>query len=198
MDLIHILDLQQCPHCGINHPLLVEKASFRTDSFDGQEVRLWSAYACTKCGLVTTAYAYSPEGAVEEIFPSVDEINIAVPARAKSYLEQARNSLHAPSGAIMLSASSIDAMLKEKGYREGNLYNRINTAAKDHLITESMALWAHQIRLDANDERHADDNYEMPDQQDAQRVIEFAKALAEYLFILPSRVSRALNATKAQ
>ena len=56
----------------------------------------------------------------------------------------------------MLSASSIDAMLKSKGYKKGNLYKRIEKAAEDHLITSEMAKWAHQVRLGANDERHAD------------------------------------------
>ncbi len=52
----------------------------------------------------------------------------------------------------MLAASSIDAMLKEKGYKVGGLYDRIKQAAKDHLITDEMAAWAHDVRLDANDQ----------------------------------------------
>jgi hypothetical protein len=89
----------------------------------------------------------------------------------------------------MLTAASIDAMLKEKSYKTGTLYSRIDQAARDHLITTEMAEWAHEVRLDANDERHADESRGLPGEQDALRAIDFARALAEFLFVLPARVA---------
>ena len=96
----------------------------------------------------------------------------------------------------MLAASSVDAMLKEKNYKDGSLYKRIYSAHKDHIITEDMAKWAHEIRLDANDERHADENAELPNSGDAKKCIDFAIALGEILFVLPSRVERGLSDAK--
>ena len=93
----------------------------------------------------------------------------------------------------MLSASSIDAMLKEKGYKEGSLYKRIEKAVEDHLITAKMGKWAHQVRLGANDERHADENAELPDSIDAKKLIDFATALGEFLFVLPSRIEQGIK-----
>ncbi len=90
----------------------------------------------------------------------------------------------------MLAASAVDAMLKDKGFKQGSLHGRINDAAKQHLITEEMAAWAHEVRLDANDERHADEEADMPSTDDAERVIEFVLALAQFLYVLPSRVER--------
>ena len=90
----------------------------------------------------------------------------------------------------MLTASAVDAMLKDKGYKDGSLYARIGAAAKDNLITNEMASWAHEIRLDANDQRHADENAPLPNSADAEKVIEFASALAQFLFVLPARVER--------
>ena len=81
-------------------------------------------------------------------------------------------------------------MLKEKGLKEGSLNTRINAAAKSHLITEDMAAWAHEIRLDANDQRHADEEAVLPNEALAAKSIEFATALAQLLFVLPSRVAR--------
>ena len=92
----------------------------------------------------------------------------------------------------MLAASAVDSMLKEKKYTNGSLYSRIDKAAQDHLITEEMAKWAHQIRLDANDQRHADSNATIPDDKAAKLVFEFAMAFAEYLFVLPAKVSRGI------
>ena len=90
----------------------------------------------------------------------------------------------------MLTASSVDAMLKEKGLKEGTLNSRIDEAAKKHLITQEMAAWAHEIRLDANDQRHADEAAPLPSEADADKVIEFAYALAQFLFVLPARIER--------
>ncbi|MNJ69013.1 hypothetical protein D3C77_653150 [compost metagenome] len=81
-------------------------------------------------------------------------------------------------------------MLKEKGLKEGSLYKRIDAAAAQHLITAEMAIWAHEIRLDANDQRHADDEAVLPNEADADKVIEFATALAQFLFVLPARVAQ--------
>jgi len=87
-------------------------------------------------------------------------------------------------------------MLKERGYKEGSLYSRIEAAASDHLITKDMATWAHEVRLDANDQRHADDGGALPSSEDAQRVIEFVTALGEILFVLPNRVARGIQSAK--
>jgi hypothetical protein len=130
---------------------------------------------------------------ITEIYPSGKSVAPSIPERARNYLTQAISSMHAPSGAVMLAASAVDSMLKAKGYKDGTLYTRIEKAAKDHIITEEMAAWAHDVRLDANCERHADESFELPNEADAQRVIEFALALAEFLFVLPERVQRGRN-----
>jgi hypothetical protein len=92
----------------------------------------------------------------------------------------------------MLSASAVDAMLKAKLYKEGSLYSRINKAAENHLITQEMAQWAHSVRLDANDQRHADEEVSLPTSDDAKRSIDFVLALGAFLFVLPSRVKSGL------
>lgn len=98
----------------------------------------------------------------------------------------------------MLTASAVDSMLKEKGLKDGSLYKRIGEAADAHLITEEMAKWAHEVRLEANDQRHADENAALPNEANAERVIEFAFALAQFLFVLPARVAAGLDeATEA-
>ncbi len=191
-----LLDLRRCPHCRVDNPNLMRQTQFRTSAYDSRNPRFWGIYICNRCGGVITASGWEDGAYVDEIYPSEIEVDENIPTKAKAFLNQAIDSIHAPSGAIMLAASSIDAMLKEKGYKEGKLYGRINKAAEDHLITSEMAKWAHEVRLDANDERHADEEAELPDSKDAKKTIDFALALAEYLFILPSRIERGIkNAT---
>lgn len=127
---------------------------------------------------------------IVKIWPEPRSVSDAIPQRAQTYMKQALASRHAPAGAIMLTASAIDSMLKDKGYKDGNLNARIDQAATNHLITEEMAAWAHEIRLDANDQRHADEDAPLPSDRDAEKVYEFANALAQFLYALPALVSR--------
>lgn len=124
------------------------------------------------------------------IWPQPQSVPEEIPERAREYLSQAISSIHSPAGAVMLTASAVDAMLKERGLKEGSLNARINLAANSHLITEEMAAWAHEVRLDANDQRHADEGGALPSVADAEKVIEFANALAQFLYVLPARVTR--------
>lgn len=144
-----------------------------------------------------TAWSMQSDGEVMGIYPSIEGIDISIPDRARNYLSQARDSLHAPSGAVMLAAAAVDAMLKEKNYKTGSLYGLINQAVADHLITPDMARWAHEVRLDANDERHVDEQATMPDEAQARKCLDFALALAQFLFVLPARVTRGLQEAEA-
>ena len=186
------LVLSRCPHCSVAHPNLQQVTQVETLDHEGNNLRRWRGYKCGKCGGLVTASAPQWNLPTLEIFPSSTEVSEDIPERAKSYLEQAVASIHAPAGAVMLAASSVDAMLKEKGYTTGNLYGRIETAVNDNLLTSEMATWAHEVRLDANDQRHADDGAALPDENDAQKVIDFVTAIAEYLFVLPAKIQRGL------
>jgi len=186
------LEINQCPHCGVNSPNLNTTHIMETESRVGKMKRIWHVYVCQRCGGVVVAASETSNGEVIEIHPMIAEIDDSIPNPAKEYLSQAAGSIHAPVGAIMLAASAVDAMLKKKNYKEGSLYNRIDEAAKDNLITEDMARWAHDVRLDANDQRHADEAAPLPTESDARKCVDFALAFAQFLFALPARVQRGL------
>ncbi len=133
-----------------------------------------------------------------EIWPRLSMPDESIPERAREYLRQAQETYAQAAPSIVMSASAIDSMLKTKGYKDGTLYARIDKAPQDHVITPDMAKWAHQVRLDANDQRHADEGAPLPSQTDAERCAQFALALAEVMFVLPSRVTRGIQETKTQ
>jgi hypothetical protein len=190
--LAHQLEIDQCPHCGVNSPNLNTAQTLETDSRVTGAKRYWHIFVCQRCGGVVTATADAVNGEITEIHPTISEIDESIPHPAKDYLSQASGSIHAPAGAIMLAASAVDAMLKKKGYKEGSLYTRIDQAVQENLITEDMAKWAHDIRLDANDQRHADEGAALPTEPDARKCVDFALAFAQFLFVLPARVQRGL------
>ena len=84
------------------------------------------------------------------------------PGAATRVLASARDILGQPTGSVSLSASAVDAMLKKQGLKEGRLYERIHDAVAQHLISEDIAQWAHQVSLDPNDSRDADERAHCP------------------------------------
>jgi len=185
-----VLRLQRCPHCYVNTPNLPAVHQFQTAPAGMPPSRHWKVYVCQSCGGAVLAAASVDGGKVVELYPQQEPVHEELPPRAREYLCQAIESGHSPAGAVMLAASAIDAMLKAKGYSDGTLYARIDKAADDHTITKEMAEWAHEVRLDANDQRHADDEAPLPTLLDGFRCIEFARALGEFMFVLPARVKR--------
>jgi len=198
-NLSAMLELNRCPHCHIDLPNLIKYWECTTTNHKKKAQRYWRVYKCNRCGgLVTAAAKDGYEYCTIEIYPVPMKVEEDLPKKAKKYLEQAIASIHAPAGAVMLAASSVDAMLKEKKYTEGNLKARIEKAADDHLITSDMKQWAHKVRLDANDQRHADQDADFPTEEDAKKVIEFTAALGMFLFVLPARVQKGLEEVTQQ
>jgi hypothetical protein len=81
-------------------------------------------------------------------------------------------------------------MLQAKDYVDGSLYHRIDKACSAGLLTQEMGSWAHEIRLASNAPRHADLDDPHLTHEEASNLLEFATALAQFLFELPARVQR--------
>lgn len=187
------LDLPRCPHCQIARPNLALQQQIGTNNSTANRQRHWGIYVCTTCGGLVTAWAGGMGQPAQEFYPSSPSVSAELPDRPRAFLSQAQESMHAPAGAVMLAASAVDAMLKLRGLTEGSLYARIEKAAEQHLITPEVSQWAHAVRLEANDQRHADENAPLPTDADAKRSIDFAIALGDILFVLPARVRRGLE-----
>lgn len=187
------LPLERCPHCAIVQPQLA-RVTERENNRRGIH-RRWGVYECLACGglVIAATHARDPMHVIVECYPGApDELSDSIPARPREYLRQARDLIGQPTGSVTLSASAVDAMLKEKGLKEGRLYERIHDAVAQHLISEDMAQWAHQVSLDPNDSRYADERASMPTIGHAQRCLKFALTLADILFVLPGRVTQGI------
>jgi hypothetical protein len=189
------LVLPRCPHCGVDKPNLMHIWQHEPSAFNAQR-RFWRIYTCARCAGLISAEAAGWDQEVQRILPSPQDVSEDIPTRARTYLDQAISSLSAPAGAVMLAASAVDAMLKAKGLSNGSLYSRIDDAAKTHLITSEMAAWAHEVRLDANDQRHSDEEAPIPDESQAKKCVEFALALGQFMFVLPARIERGIKSAK--
>lgn len=186
------LKLPRCPHCRIAWPLL--KLLHQQEVADCfQSKKRWHFYGCSNCAGVVCAWGNRDHRGAREIFPSIESVDDSIPEAPRRSLQQCRETFYAPDGSIMLAAKAVDEMLKAKNLKEGSLYSRITEAVSTNLITPEMEIWAHNIRLDANDQRHADEEAQIPTPEDAERSYKFAKALAEYLFVLPAMVTQGVR-----
>ncbi len=133
---------------------------------------------------------------VDETFPNAKPVEEELPEPARKYLEQAHRTLgDAPDAAAMIASSSVDAMLKNKGFDNSkrSLHDRIDQAVEGRLLTEDMGKWAHHVRFVSNNPRHADEQDPHVSSEQARIVVDFADALGEFLFVLPSRAEKAIS-----
>jgi hypothetical protein len=205
------LGVERCPHCNTANPTLARrqwfyvqprKAAYLT-AIGGGHIQ-WHVYSCESCGGLAAAACLPSNQLVTSpqiqpamwIVPAPKPISSDVPQPAARYLLRARETISSPEASVVMSASAVDAMLKLRNYTNGKLYGRIQQAETDGVLTKEMAAWAHDIRLDANDERHADQGATAPTPDDANRCLEFAETIADLLFVLPARVKRGLKHTQ--
>ena len=154
-----LIGISKCPHCSIANPQLkqlweTKDPLFRRDV--GTIGRLWATYQCTSCAdVVLVRCSWSSRvhelknwanrvQKIDEIYPSTKAAHDDIPEPARTFLQQAFDTLHAPDAAAVMAGSAVDAMLKKKGLVEGNLYSRIDKALVDNLLTKGMADWGAQ------------------------------------------------------
>src|SRR5260221_14724222 len=96
--------------------------------------QIWGVYYCSSCGkLIVAAPSNGGGSEVTEVYPVPKSVAEELPEKAKGFLAQAITCLHAPSAAITMCASAVDAMLKAKDYEKGTLNERIKKAIGDQL-----------------------------------------------------------------
>ncbi len=198
--------IERCPQCGIANPLLSLCWQQTARIGDTATARLYATFECSSCNRIVMAEGpvshinqhgnfmhYETAQRAAAIYPAPKKVDENLPEDARRYLKQAVATLFAPDASVVMSASSVDAMLKAKGYLDGSLYNRIDKAVKDHILTEDMGRWAHKVRLEANAVRHADQQVMPPTKEDAEQVLEFSQALGDFLFVFTARVTHGLE-----
>jgi hypothetical protein len=195
------LTLRRCPYCGVARPQLtpIWFAGLQA-GVNNFPSRVWGSFRCTSCGQVVLAAGYAnhndQNASVEHVYPGFRNAAGELPETARTYLQQAFETLHAPDAAAVMAGSAVDAMLKAKGYAEGSLYTRVDKAVADHVLTKEMGDWAHWVRLGSNRPRHVDKDSPHVSPTEAQQSVEFAQALGEFLFVLASRITAGIE--KAQ
>jgi DNA-directed RNA polymerase subunit RPC12/RpoP len=189
-----------CPYCGVAHPSLIRLWSSANplERATKGPTQMWAVYRCTSCGGAVLAKGKDDDrtnnAVIAEVIPGPRQAHADIPEPARTFLQQAYQTLQSPDAAAMLAGSTVDAMLKMLGYSEGSVYARIEQAVRDHKITEDMGKWAHEVRLGSNRPRHADDKRPHVSTDEAKQSVEFTEALGYFLFVLTKQAERGTQA----
>ena len=193
-----LFGLGRCPHCAVATPNLNKVWS---DPVRQSPAIIWAAYRCATCGDVVSVKGELQFDRFEahELHPNAKAAHEDVPEPSRTFLQQAFDTLHAPDAAAVMAGSAVDAMLKFHDLVDGSLYKRIDEALVLNILTQSMADWAHEVRLGSNRPRHADKENPHVSAEEAKQSVEFAEALGNFLFVLTARIQRGIEAaTKAE
>lgn len=191
-------DMSRCPHCGIAAPniYVASRPQAALPRSDGGEVSFWAMYACASCGSAILAQGAPGSNVANPLIvrtiPEARGAHEDLPQQARTYLNQAYQTLAAPDASAVMAGSAVDAMLKAIGYQEGSVYRRIEQAVGDNKLTASMGEWAHSVRLGANRPRHADADAPHVSLEEARQAVDFAEALGNFLFVIAARIQRGI------
>jgi len=190
----------RCPHCGVANPTLTKLWMGLVSRATKGPTQVWGAFGCTSCGGVVLAKGadnqHIENPIIIKVIPGQKRAHGDIPEPARTFLQQAYESKHAPDAAAMVAGSAVDAMLKELGYVSGSLYERIDKAVAEQKLTKNMGDWAHEVRLGSNRPRHADKDRPHVSPEEAEQSVEFAEALGYFLFVLTEQIARGTQAAK--
>lgn len=138
------------------------------------------------------------DGAIAEFFP-YSIANLSIPSSVpdgitKEFREaELSASVGAWRGASALLRSTLEKALKASGYLTGDLYHKINEAAADGVITETLKNRAHtNIRVLGNDVVH--DDWRLVAEDEVQESLHYAQRILEALYDDRAQVLKTLAA----
>jgi hypothetical protein len=168
-------------------------------------------FKCPRCHGALVAkcqgrYSRNPEGDADSLFeaietyprqsPPIDIPGGLTPDLQRLYHRAADNLRRRDTDAAsMLIRKTLDVALKEKfGNLPGTLFNRIKELEGNHLITNEMAQWAEEIRLDGNEATH---EAREPDLENTRDLQSFLHVFLLYTFTLPEMIEARKRARTA-
>jgi hypothetical protein len=134
---------------------------------------------------------YAKQVSIKNVWPIL--INRAtpkyIPENVQRFLQQGFVNLKAKhydaAGAMARKALEAALAAHDEDLKKGTLYERINKLKENGVLTESLADWAHNVRLLGNDAVH---DLEPADPVDVNQALLLAEYLLIYLFTLPTEI----------
>jgi hypothetical protein len=189
-----------CPHC---HKENVAFQSIAEVNWTIESTMFTVFFKCASCykGLTATIqmraqptpHKYDGDIQNSSSHPIIDtypkpptiEAPLYIPDNIRNFYLQTVKSFRHQSwdASAIMSRKVIEATAKHLDPKfSGNLKQRIDNLAAQHIITESMKDWAHEIRLEANVAAHEVEEF---DEKSAKDLLNFSEPFLMYVFTLP-------------
>ncbi len=190
----------RCPRCGdktsmppVSDPIQVVRNYQTEDGFVGPLVAVLHTCTNTDCAGATIGYYLGGDRQAWRFRyhrPRYDTLVIpeAVPKRPRTILQDANDACDFPVACTGAAVRAVAAMMAEMKYKKGGVLPRIEKAVADGVLPKVVGDWAKEVRNIGVTAYTDDDSGPLPTKDDAQESLLFANTLAQYLFILPSRI----------
>lgn len=203
-----------CPHCLKENVAMTFRGYHQRSINDGtipsEFLSFDTFFTCNNCdGPVVVNYHCSakrriaPDTAIGDLRHRHQEISIKsiwpllikksapkyIPQNVERFLQQGFVNFKAQNydaaGAMARKALEAALVAHSPNLADGSLYQRINKLKENGVLTESLADWAHNVRLLGNDAVH---DLEPADPVDVNQALQLAEYLLIYLFTLPTEI----------
>ena len=195
LSLSPMFSIPMCPHCRqLNAPLAFQSFT----PLNGRAVSFW---LCSHCqhGICIESEAFNLYAEPHvfgsyQIFPrpASSEAPEFTPSDISKKYREAKICFYTEqfTASAIMSRCTLEAVVKTLGASGNNLRSHIEDLAKRHVITPSLASWAHSLRIIGNEAAH-----ELTDitKQDAEQALFFAEMLLTYIYTLPGRIEQLRN-----
>jgi hypothetical protein len=207
MSVVIVID---CPYCPAENSTFLFQHGYQMRS-DAQRAYIhWMLFRCPRCSSGVTVrgvshkYGVSPEqadGDVHDLLRYVEHFPKRAPIAAPGGLPPVIERLYIQAGecfqrkaldaACMTIRKTLEVALREKfGDFPGSLSQHIQTLKIQHLLTDELAAWADEIRIDGNEAVH---EAAEPDWENTWQMKEFLHVFLLYAFTLPAMIEQRKN-----
>jgi len=179
----------RCPNCDVAVPALTAGAFSTRDDADVETEHL--LLKCKECAspFLVRRYGYYMGGAIgwaydplTVLYPAERSLDASVPKSiAKSYEEAgACAGASAFTACAIMCRRTLEAICAHHGIVQGNLDKKLKKLRDDGVIEKRLFEWADSLRLVGNEAAH--DVESEVHKEDARDLLDFTRALVEYIF----------------
>jgi len=112
--------------------------------------------------------------------------DVAVPFREALSSLSARNW----NAALVMCRRSLEEAIMQFGAQGNSLQAQIEDLTSKGILTPTIRDWAHETRLGGNLGAHGSSTQKWAAQEDAEEIVEFARSIFQYVYIIPSQVQQ--------
>ncbi|HEY9649709.1 MAG TPA: DUF4145 domain-containing protein [Coleofasciculaceae cyanobacterium] len=131
------------------------------------------------------------------LYPPENQVDASLPNQIRTAFEEALKCFEAQAftASVILCRKTLEGICKEHSINNGNLKNKLEEMKNKGIIEQRLFEWADALRISGNDAAHdLDITFS---ELDAKDIVEFTKALLEYVFTFRNKFEQFMKRRKS-